>query len=96
VSTCPQCSAPFEPATPRQRWCTPKCQVQAANQRRASTRDGRKAGAVKPTAPKAVTEATIANLFGQWFVRVNGWLALGPMAQALAQDHADRINNHGI
>jgi hypothetical protein len=90
---CTQCGATFDPARPRQRYCASSCQIQAANQRRASTRDGRRAVAVKsnPTATEGPS-AQIANLFGQWFLRVDGWLALGPMDQAKAQEHADRMN----
>jgi hypothetical protein len=87
VSTCPQCGATFDPARPRQRFCAPACQIQAANQRRSSTRNGRKAGAARPS-----KLATICQLFNQWFVRVDGWLALGPMTEALAQGHVDRMN----
>jgi hypothetical protein len=90
VNLCPQCGAAFNPATPRQKWCTSKCQVQSANARRQTTRAGRRDGL-----PKAVpaNKATVANLLGQWFVRVDGWLALGPMSQAQAQARADRLNN---
>jgi hypothetical protein len=86
VSQCPQCGAAFSPATPRQRFCQSSCQIRNANQRRASTRGGRRAVAKGPT-------AQIANLFGQWFVRVDGWLALGPMDQAQAEERADAMNN---
>jgi hypothetical protein len=87
VSECPHCGSIFDPARPRQRFCASSCQIQAANQRRASTRDGRRGGAVKST-----PTATTAQLFGQWFVRIDGWLALGPMDQARAQENADRMN----
>jgi hypothetical protein len=87
VKDCPQCGVSFDPATPRQKWCTPKCQVQAANARRQTTREGRKARATQPR-----TTATIAQLLGHWFVRVDGWLALGPLTQAQAQERADAMN----
>jgi hypothetical protein len=35
----------------------------------------------------------VAKLFGAWYVRVNGQLAVGPMMNQLrAQDHANRLN----
>jgi hypothetical protein len=93
VSQCPQCGTTFDPARPRQRFCQSSCQIKDANRRRASTRDGRRAVAkgAQPQA-KPTPVAAIANLFGQWFVRVDGWLALGPMDQARAQENADRMN----
>jgi hypothetical protein len=45
----------------------------------------------QPAATKGPTAQT-ANLFGQWFVRVDGWLARGPMDQAKAQERADAMN----
>jgi hypothetical protein len=35
---------------------------------------------------------TIAQLFGAWYVRKDGQLALGPVDKMRAQDHADRMN----
>jgi len=93
MPSCPQCGATFNPASHRQRFCASACQIKHANQRRASTRSGRRTG-MTPTAPPqkflqgrsgAQPVATAANLFGQWFVRVDGWLALGPMNKARAQ-----------
>jgi hypothetical protein len=96
VSQCPQCGASFDPAHPRQRFCVQVCQQKAANARRQTTREGRRAGApTSNAAPKVITKgptAETANLFGQWFVRVDGWLALGPMDQAQAQKRADAMN----
>jgi hypothetical protein len=37
-------------------------------------------------------KAQTAQIFGQWFVRVDGWLAFGPMDQAKAQERADAMN----
>jgi hypothetical protein len=116
VSACLQCKEDFTPGPRRgarpQAYCTPKCQVRAANARRASTRSGRGSGALRtaksvldssidlpnlstppeaPT-PHALSTATIAQLFGSWYVRVNGQLALGPLDQSRAQHHADRLN----
>ena len=36
--------------------------------------------------------ATIAQIFGSWFVRVDGQLAVGPLTQAQAQERADAMN----
>jgi hypothetical protein len=44
------------------------------------------------TPPQAPVRAVIAKLFGSWYVRVNGQLALGPLDKSRAQDHADRMN----
>jgi hypothetical protein len=96
VSECPQCGASFQPARPRQRFCASSCQIKDANRRRASSREGRRAGVrLSAPAPEAHKGANVVQIFGQSFVRVDGWLALGPMTEALAQSHADRINNHG-
>jgi hypothetical protein len=38
--------------------------------------------------------ATVVQIFNQYFVRLDGLLAAGPMmTEALAQEHADRMNN---
>ena len=36
--------------------------------------------------------AAVAQIFGCWFVRVNGLLAVGPLTQAQAQERADVMN----
>lgn len=45
-----------------------------------------------PPHPAHHKGANAIQIFGQWFIRKDGWLALGPMDQAKAQDHADRMN----
>jgi hypothetical protein len=111
---CAQCSSSLPPATRKggkaRTYCSPPCQIKAANSRRATTRSGRVS--VAPTTPKSVSDssidlpilstppratapplrATVAKLFGSWYVRVNGQLALGPMDQLRAHDHAERLN----
>ena len=47
---------------------------------------------VPPIATTPPLRATVAKLFGSYYVRVNGQLALGPIDQLRAHDHADRIN----
>jgi hypothetical protein len=52
-----------------------------------------------PIPPRATTpplRATVAKLFGSYYVRVNGQLALGPIDQLRAHDHADRINKGAV
>jgi hypothetical protein len=105
VSQCPQCGITFNPASPRQRFCTPVCQIKQANRRRATTRSGRVKTPEATRVPSTVKtlgapplpaidlpRATISQLFGQWFVRVDGWLALGPLPQSQAQERADAMN----
>jgi hypothetical protein len=43
-------------------------------------------------ATAAPLRATVAKLFGSYYVRVNGQLALGPIDQLRAHDHVDRLN----
>jgi hypothetical protein len=114
LPACLQCTNDIPPATRKggkpRTYCSPPCQIKAANSRRATTRSGRvsvasrtpKPGSDSPidlpilsTPPEATTpplRATVAKLFGSYYVRVNGQLALGPMDQLRAHDHADRIN----
>jgi hypothetical protein len=54
LPACIHCNEQFTKATPRQSYCTPKCQVQAANARRPKTRSGRARGASQT--PKSVSE----------------------------------------
>ena len=88
MKDCPQCGVSFDPATPRQKWCAPKCQIKAANARRQTTRKGR--SRAMPMTKE--DRATIAQLFGSWFVRMDGWLAAGPMDRSQAQERADAMN----
>jgi hypothetical protein len=107
MSECPQCGEAIKAGPRRKTYCSVPCQIKAANSRRATTRSGRrseapytpKSGSEKPelpsdlSTPQRALSATIAQLFGAWYVRVNGHLAVGPMMDQLrAQDHADRMN----
>jgi predicted nucleic acid-binding Zn ribbon protein len=86
---CPVCGSAIiaTPGRPR-KFCSSPCQIKAANARRQTTRAGRRA---MPMTKE--NRATVAQIFGSWFVRVNGQLAVGPMMNQLrAQDHADRLN----
>jgi hypothetical protein len=59
VSACLQCNEEFTPGPRRgarpQAYCSRPCQIKAANARRASTRSGRGAGALRT--PKSVLES---------------------------------------
>jgi hypothetical protein len=99
MSQCPTCGSTFDPATPRQRFCSSAHQIKHANQRRATTRSGRvktpeatRVPSTVKTPPIDLPRATISQLFGQWFVRVDGWLAIGPLPQSQAQERADAMN----
>jgi hypothetical protein len=93
MPSCLQCHTEFsEPAQRRgsrpRTYCNPKCQQKAANARRSTTRAGR---LVIPMTKE--DRATIANLFGQWFIRRKaGYLILGPLPQSQAQERADAMN----
>jgi hypothetical protein len=92
MPACLQCYAEFPKPTVRKgsrprTYCSPKCQQKAANARRQTTRAGR-----RPMPMTKEDRATIAQLFGSWFVRVNGQLAVGPLPQAQAQERADLLN----
>jgi hypothetical protein len=88
MPSCPVCGSDIiaTPGRPR-KYCQSQCQIKAANAKRATTRAGR---LVIPMTKEA--RATIAQIFGSWFVRVDGWLAAGPMDQAKAQERADQLN----
>jgi hypothetical protein len=118
LPACLQCTNDIPPATRKggkaRTYCSPPCQIKAANSRRATTRSGRASEdsrtpksvsdssidlPILSTPPKALQAdeaptrtATVAKLFGSYYVRVNGQLALGPMDQLRAHDHAERIN----
>jgi hypothetical protein len=59
MPACLSCKEEYQPGPRRgarpQAYCTPKCQQTAANQRRASTRSGRGAGALRT--PKSILES---------------------------------------
>ena len=94
MPSCPVCGSAIisTPGRPR-KFCQSSCQIKAANSRRATTRSGRLRTPEAITAPPTVkTPATAVQLLGQWFLRVDGWLAAGPMDQARAQERADAMN----
>ena len=55
LSACPQCGEAITTASRPKTFCTPACQVQAANARRATTREGRALGLANPRAGRPLS-----------------------------------------